>query len=294
VKVLWTASAGTAAQRLDWGPRTMKFYLIVASGKKKGMPIPINVDLFLMGSERMCQLRSSLEGIGAKHCALVTRGHKVFLHDLNSGEPTTLNGSVVPRGEEWACHAGDHIGVGPLEFVLQFREKPLSQRDLEEWALRCLDKDAEQSIYEDEELLGVRQHLDTPAQAAASILEMLQAKRGIVQGRLRIGRDGKITHIRFSDRYLVDEAEISLVKKELYENLSKGSLRVLLDFKNVKRMSTVAVQMVDELSSWLKPWGSTLALCRVRPELQGILPQLNLHNTIPHFADKKAALAAKW
>jgi anti-anti-sigma regulatory factor len=272
----------------------MKFYLIVATGKKKGLPIPITVDLFLMGSEKMCQLRSHLEGVGAKHCALVRREKKVFLRDLNSGERTQLNDAVVPPCEEWACHPGDRIIVGPLEFVLQFREKPLSQRDLEEWALKCLDKDSEQTIYEDEDSRGIRQHVDTPAQAAASILEKLQAKRGFVKGRLRISRDGNITHIRFNDRYLVEEAEIALVKSELYENLNRSNLRVLLDFKNVTRMSTAAVTMIDELSTWLRPWGSTMALCRVRRELHDILPQLNLHNSIANFHDKKAALAGKW
>ena len=29
-------------------------------------------------------------------------------------------------------------------------------------------------------------------------------------------------------------------------------------------------------------------------ELQSILPKLSLHNTIPHFPDKRSALAAKW
>jgi anti-anti-sigma regulatory factor len=271
-----------------------KYYLIVANGKKKGFPIPISVDLFLMGSEKMCQLRSRLDGVGAKHCAVVLGDKKVFIRDLNSGEPTLLNQALIPPGGAWACHPGDRITVGPLEFVFQFREKALSQRDLEEWALGCLDKDSEQTIYEDEDFRGIRQRQDTPAQAALSILEELQAKRGYVQGRLRIGRDGNVTHVRFSDRYLVAESEIALVKKELYDNLNRPNLRVLLDLKNVKRMSTVAVQMIDELSTWLKPWGSTLALCRIRAELQGILPQLDLHNSIPRFYDKKAALAAKW
>jgi anti-anti-sigma regulatory factor len=274
--------------------RTVKFYLIVAVGKKKGYPIPITVDLFLMGTEKMCQLRSQMAGVGGKHCALVRHEKKIFLRDLHSGEPTILNGSAIPPGEEWACHAGDRINVGPLEFVLQFREKPLSQRDLEEWALKCLDKDSEQHIYEDEDFRGVRQRNDTPAQAAASILENLQAKRGFIRGRLRVGRDGNVTHIRFNDRYLVDEAEIALVKKELYDNLDRNNLRILLDFKNVTRMSTAAVKMIDELLTWLKPWGSTLAVCRVRAELQDILPRLNLDNTIPNFRDKRAALAARW
>ena len=77
----------------------MKFYLIVASGKKKGMPVPISGDLFLMGSEKMCQLRSRLPGIGGKHCAVVVRDRKVSVRDMSSGEPTLLNGNVIPPGD---------------------------------------------------------------------------------------------------------------------------------------------------------------------------------------------------
>jgi anti-anti-sigma regulatory factor len=272
----------------------MKFYLIVASGKKTGMPIPISVDLFVLGSGKMCQLRSHLPGIGEQQCALVTREKKVFVRDMNSGWPTLLNGQLVPPGDEYACHAGDRLTVGQLEFVVQFREKPLAQRDLEEWALRCLDQDSARDIHEEEDFRGLRACHDTPAKAAGEILDMLQEKRGLVKGRLRIGRDGNVTLVRFNDRTLVEEAEIALVKKELQDNLSRSNLRVLLDCKNVKHLSTAAVSMIDELSTWLKPWGSTLALCRVRPELRVILPQLTLHNNIQHFADKKTALAARW
>jgi hypothetical protein len=272
----------------------MKLYLIVASGKKTGMPIPIAADLFVMGSGKMCQLRSRLPGIGQQHCALVTRDNKVFVRDMNSGEPTMLNGAMVPPGDEWSCHAGDRLVIGRLEFVIQFREKPLSQRDLEEWALRCLDQDSVRDIHEELEFVPTRAKQDTPAQAAAEILDLIQLKRGLVKGRLRIGREGNVTLVRLSDRHLVDEAEIALVRKELHENLSRSNLRVLLDCKNVKNMSTAAVAMIDELSTWLKRWGSSLALCRVRNELQGILPQLTLRNNIPHFTDKRSALTARW
>jgi hypothetical protein len=273
-----------------------KFYLIVAKGKKQGLPIPITVDLFLLGSDKVCQLRSELPGIGPQQCALVTRERKIFIRDLDSGNPTLVNGSLVPPGEEWPLHAGDRMQIGPLEFMIQFREKPLSQRDLEEWALRCLDHSAEREIEDPDEAISTPRpgKADNPAQAAASILDKLQAKRGLVKGRLRIGKDSGITIVRFNDVYLVEESEIALVKKELYENLHHPNLRVLLDCKNVRRLSTVAVAMIDEVNTWLRPWGSTLALCRVRSELRGILTQLSLHHTIPHFADKHVAMESKW
>jgi anti-anti-sigma regulatory factor len=277
-----------------------KVYLIVAKGKHKGMPIPITVDLFLIGSAPECQLRSHLPGVGQRHCALVIREHKVFIRDMNSGEPTLVNGEMVPPGEEWPLHKGDHLEVGPFAFVLQFREKELSQRDLEEWALRSLDQESERD--RDKEWDPEEEQVPLPgssrilkaSQAAASILEKLQARRGEVRGRLRIGREGNVTIVRINDVYLVEPGEIALIKKELYDNLNRPNLRVLLDFKNVKRMSTVAVMMIDEVYTWLKPWGSTLALCRLRPEVQEIMRELTLRNQIPVFPDKHSALAARW
>jgi anti-anti-sigma regulatory factor len=269
----------------------MKFYLIVAKGKKKGTPIPISVDLFMIGSSRVCQLRSKMAGVAEEHCALVTREKKVFIRDMTSGEPTLVNGSVIPPSMEWPLHAGDRIEVGPFEFVIQMREKPLSQRDLEEWAATCLDNTVEQELY-DEGADDFHQ-ATTASAAAASILDKLQAQRGIVMGRLRIGRESGVTIVRFTDRFLVDEAEIALVKKELCDNLGRPNLRVLLDCKNVKRLSTAGVTMFGEMYKWLRSWGSTVALCRVRAELQGILTTMSMEK-IRVFPDKKTALTERW
>jgi pSer/pThr/pTyr-binding forkhead associated (FHA) protein len=275
-----------------------KVYLIVAKGKHQGMPIPIPVDLFLIGAAKQCQLHSHLPGLGAEHCAIVLRERKVFVRDLGSGEPTLVNGELVPPGEEWPLHKGDRLAVGPFEFVLQLQERPLSGRDLEEWALRSLDQSSERERDKegiDDEMLGRHSRRVLQAsQAAAVILEQLSARRGEVKGRLRIGQEGAVTVVRINDRYLVEPAEVSLIKKELHDNLNRANLRVLLDFKNVKRMSTVAVLMIDELYTWLKPWGSSVALCRLRPEVRGIMKELTLRNRIPIFTDKPAALAARW
>ncbi len=270
----------------------MKFYLIVAKGKHKGMPIEIKVDLFMIGSRKMCQLRSKLPGIDREHCALVMRGRKVFIRAMSRDNPTLVNGSSIPAGDEWPVHAGDLLEVGPLEFMVQLREKVLSQKDLEEWAAGCLDADRARNILDDTSVDEF--HKPTNAsQAAGAIIDRLQAQRGLVMGRLRIGRDPSgITTVRFNDSHLVDEAEIALIKKELCEYLGKPNLRILLDFKNVRRMATAAVNMLGDFYLWLKPWGSTLAFCRVRSDLQGILTTMGL--SIPRFYDKKMALAAKW
>jgi hypothetical protein len=217
----------------------MKFFLIVAKGTKQGLPIEINVDLFLIGSDRMCQLRK--DKLGTKHCAIVNREDKVFIRDMDSGQSTLVNGSVMPGGEEWPLHAGDRIAVGPLEFLIQFREQGLSGKDLEEWAMRCLDSQKGVPTEDDE---FVSDKYRTAASAADSIIKKLNAMKGDVQGRLRIGSEQGITIVRFNDAMLVEEAEIALIKKELCEALNKPNMRVLLDLKNVRRLSSSAVVML--------------------------------------------------
>jgi anti-anti-sigma regulatory factor len=273
----------------------MKFYLIPTKGKQKGYPIPITVDLFMIGSGIECQMRVKRADVPLEWCALVNRDNKVFVRDLHSCEPVLVNGALVPPGEQWPLHQGDLVQLGAMELMLQLREKPLSQKDLEEWALGCLDLSGKREFDDQDEKLSARiQKTTNAADAAAVMLDHLALQRGDIHGRLRIGLDADVTVIRFNDAQLVDEGEISLIHKELHDHLNKPNLRVLLDCKNVKRMSTAAVVMMDELCSWLRPWGSSMALCRVRPELQKAFKGLPLANRIPQFSEKETALAARW
>jgi anti-anti-sigma regulatory factor len=267
----------------------MKFYLIVAKGSKKGMPVPIHVDLFLIGSEKMCQLRA--KKLSPRHCAIVTRERKVFIRDLNGDAPTVVNDSVLPPGEEWPLHAGDRIAFGSLEFMIQYQEKELSRRDLEEWAAKCLDKTNAMDLFDE----GVDEfhRADSACQAAQTIIGHLTAQRGLVIGRLRIGRESGVTTVRFNDTILVDEGEITYIRRELCDQLNKPTLRVLLDCKNVKRMSSCAVMMIRDFSRWLRSFGSTMALCRVRLDIRLILAVMDADD-IPLFPDKKSALLEQW
>ncbi len=264
----------------------MKFYLIPVKGSKQGVPIPIIRDLCLVGSDRMCQMRK--DNLGAKHCAFVTRQKKVFVRDMDSGQPTIVNGAAIPRGAEWPLHAGDRVRAGPLEFMVQFRETGLAQKDLEEWALRCLDGQTEAT---EEENAGA--NATASSCAAQSILNKLNEKKGVVIGRLRIGQESGVITVRFYDELLVDESEIALIDKELRDNINQTNVRGLLDMKTVRKMSSATVLMFAELSRWLRPMGSSIAVCRVRPEVESALVLLDVGN-IRIFPNKQMALAAKW
>ena len=81
----------------------MKVYLIVASGKRKGFPILLQQNLFMMGSEDICQLRSPLPGVAPRHCAVRIDERKVFVRDLGSDEGTIVNGSRMPPARNGSC-----------------------------------------------------------------------------------------------------------------------------------------------------------------------------------------------
>src|SRR5262249_26637444 len=250
-----------------------KLFLIAANGDGRGTPAAVAVDLFMIGTAEECQLRPGGPGIGDRHCAVITRdGRKVFVRDLDSGQPTFVNNEVLPNGAEWALHGGDRLGVGPLDFLVQFRERPLSQRDLEEWALSCLDRDAETGGREidDDDIWADRRGAFNPPHAAAAALGRPKARRGPVKSPPRGGVESSITVIRLNDVHLVDEAEIALVKKELYDTLTRHHLKILLDFKNVRRMSSVAVGMLLQFCEQVLRSGGNLALCRLHPEMLGV------------------------
>jgi anti-anti-sigma regulatory factor len=180
--------------------------------------------------------------------------------------------------------------------MVQYREKALSQRDLEEWALSCLDQNSERKreFERGEKDDFHSEQFEAAASAAAAILEGLNAQRGVVKGRLRISREGTITIVRVNDVYLVEDAELALIKHELHEHLDQPNLRVLIDMKNVKRMSSQAAEMFSHLRTWLRPKGSRLAFCRLRPEFEQMLRAYPVSQDMPMFGEKPKALAAKW
>jgi anti-anti-sigma regulatory factor len=273
----------------------MQLYLIVAKGKHQGMPILIKVDLFLMGSEKLCQLRSSLPGIAPQHCALITRDKKVFVRDLGGGK-TFVNHELVPAETEWPLHKGDRLAVGPLEFTVQFQEKQSAQPGEQAWAQRALDHDntRAQPEFEDDEEEEALAGMPATAAAAAALLGKLKMQKGVVKGRLRIMVHGDITQICFNDHNMVEWAEISFLKRELLDAARRPNQRVLLDFKNVRRMSSTAADMIQDVCRHVRDHGGSVAFCRVRSEIRTMMETLGIFASLRYFDDKKTALDATW
>jgi pSer/pThr/pTyr-binding forkhead associated (FHA) protein len=96
----------------------MKLSLIVLTpGKTQGKAIPISLSQFLIGRDPHCQLRPASPMISNRHCALLTRGGKVFVRDFESTNGTFVNQERI-HGEKGLKH-GDHLRLGPLEFRVE-------------------------------------------------------------------------------------------------------------------------------------------------------------------------------
>lgn len=267
----------------------MKFFLVAANGPKMGLPISINVDLFLLGSDTICQLRA--KNLGERQCALVTRHDRVFVRDFNSGEPTHVNGKLLPPGAEWPIHAGDCLEVGHLQFLIHFENNILATKDLDEWAETCFDLEGDRLETNDDDS-GARP-IGSAADAAAQIIGQLNALSGQVTGRLRIGLEQGLTMVRFNEAMIVDADEIENIRSELMTHLAKPHLKVLLDFKNVERMSTKAMTMIADVHRRLRTHGSVMALCRLAPELRDMVRSMQLMD-LRIFPDIATAASSKW
>jgi pSer/pThr/pTyr-binding forkhead associated (FHA) protein len=281
-------------RRVGYELLNMDLYLVVSKGKQEGQWVHVNSDLFVMGSDPSCQLRCRLVEMGKKHCAIVKRERKYFVRDLDSGGLTYVNDRLVGAYEEWPVHNKDKLVVGPLQFKIRMTEGSLGHRDVEDWGHKSLDN--LDGVEEDALWGNIKEDQKpiNPADAAAAILAEMRAERGILHGRLRVGLESGITTIRFNDHFLVEEAELVRVKKELYEHVLRPHLRVLLDFKDIRRCSSQAAQMFSGLQEQLFYWGSSMAMCRLEPELRKYFNRLKVLQNVPYFKTKEVALKELW
>jgi len=105
----------------------MQITLIVLSeGKVKGKEIPVKTFPFLIGRDPQCQLRPASALVSKRHCAILVRENKVFVHDFQSTNGTFVNdrqimGDIEIRNE-------DHVAVGPLSFAVRLETLPAVSR----------------------------------------------------------------------------------------------------------------------------------------------------------------------
>jgi pSer/pThr/pTyr-binding forkhead associated (FHA) protein len=96
----------------------MKLSLVVmTAGKQEGKVLAIPLAQFVIGRDPQCHLRPSSPLISKRHCAIVQRDGKAFIHDFDSTNGTFVNDQPV-KGEA-ELKDGDRLKAGPLLFTVR-------------------------------------------------------------------------------------------------------------------------------------------------------------------------------
>jgi pSer/pThr/pTyr-binding forkhead associated (FHA) protein len=95
----------------------MKAKLVLASGKKAGLEVPVKRKKFFIGRAKDCQLRLRSELVGRHHCVIVVQDRLVVVRDFGTKGGTVVNGETVTGERE--LNDGDRLNVGSFEFEVR-------------------------------------------------------------------------------------------------------------------------------------------------------------------------------
>jgi anti-sigma B factor antagonist len=111
--------------------------------------------------------------------------------------------------------------------------------------------------------------------------------------RLLVEDYAGITLVTFTDSSILDNATIDQIGKDLYRLVDEEKKHnVIIDFSNVKFLSSHALGIILTLHKKAKGASGSLSLCGVRKELMKVFTLTDLDKIFKFYADDKTALAA--
>lgn len=105
----------------------MRIQLIPTKG---GSPIhiPNEPEVLIGRSPELCRVAIPNTAISKKHCILLQKEGKLYIHDQGSTYGTLVNGIKLDKGKPIEVKKGNLITLGPIEFKLETDEaKPAQQ-----------------------------------------------------------------------------------------------------------------------------------------------------------------------
>jgi len=87
--------------------------------------------------------------------------------------------------------------------------------------------------------------------------------------RIRVSQEGNVTIVELTDSKILDEASIAKIGEELDEIVkqSEGKIRLVLDFINVRHMSSSTLSMLITLQKHVAERNGLLVLCNIHPQI---------------------------
>lgn len=263
---------------------------------------------FLIGRSAACDLPIDHSRVSLEHCKITRRDDgRIVLEDLHSTYGTFLNDRDV---ELSTLHDGDSIRVGPVVLLCAFGSEASASRR------RTLERYEEQARRDQQH--AQRGPLTDPNDESPIVHSAKQIFDRIVHHGEEFEEDGSrhrnnaktvpvgkskrveiedtegVIHVNLLDRAIIHDLEIQQISSELENLISKGRRRILIDFGNVKHMSSQAVGVLIQAQRRLKSNGGLLKVCNPNPEVAEVFKITNLTRAIEIHVDEQAALRAGW
>jgi predicted component of type VI protein secretion system len=90
-----------------------------SDGERRSFSVVRNMTV--IGRREDCDLRIPVGDVSRKHCRLVRTDDGIRIEDLGSSNGTFVNGQRIQESE---LNAGDQVGVGPVQFIVQINGVP--------------------------------------------------------------------------------------------------------------------------------------------------------------------------
>lgn len=99
----------------------MQVVLVMQKPDGQRRSFPLNRELTVIGRGDDCDLRIPVSDVSRKHCRLVKEEGGLHIEDLGSSNGTFRNGERI---QESLLEPGDHVKIGPVQFVVQIDGHP--------------------------------------------------------------------------------------------------------------------------------------------------------------------------
>lgn len=270
----------------------MQVKLVFQSGPRSGEEVSVDHFPFYIGRAADCALRLDQDLVAERHCRLTIQGDRIKAEDLDSPHGTVVNHQLVTTAE---LHDGDRLRIGPVRFMISIITG--LSRSANPAPPQVRGEDLPPLAHGG---IGFMDSVpDSPAtQIARALLDQMTHKK--VHGKeyvhLRLGEADGITLVELvaKGKAFVEYEEISRLESELSALIIDGHERLVVNLKNIDRLSSSAISALLELHRLAMSRGGRLKLCKARPLVAEMLRAVGAHKRLEMFQDEWHAVSSEW
>ncbi len=256
--------------------------LHVRVGQSESRTVMIATPRFLIGRDRVCQLRLGSAQVSKQHAALQQRDGRVYLRDLASTNGTLINGRQI-RDLEVELRDGDQFQIGPVLATLAIgvpQENPVLAEILVPELLEM----------ENEAPTLLAPLAAPPCTEELPIIDDLDPSQRIKHETLE---DVLVITPQLPE--LEDEAILEALRSKL-ASLFEESLprRVVINLEFVNHLSRQAIALLLAHHFRLEWAGGALRICQAHARIVALLDQVRLTMLVDCFPTLDEAVLAVW